>query len=654
MTKDPDADYKFDGKVAETFVFSPLYTERVFYDLETDGEHPQYCNMTLCGALQQIYNEECDGWYEIAHVWEAPFTEEKLEEIRQVICKPDIQRIGFNNLNFDDLVLANLGVDVPEDGTEDAMLAIKTVCPGMPSHALKFLCWYLLGDLHWEQFELNQSGHRFEGGVVTDKLRAYHRKDLNQHRDIWDWIRERAYSETHLEAYKLDMAMKLPLKEMTFDGGTVVDVEKCKTTMDVLLAKKELIQAQVKIESGGQVKNANSNRQVGKYLALVEEFELNLTGTGEFQVKKKDLADITGMDDDTMRAWKPGMPLPENFSSVALLAWQMKDNETLRKYVKNYLAAADGTGMGGWIPNAYGISRAVTRRTLSKSFFKINFQNSTEAIDAFKLVPPGMLGWFIDSTQVENVVHIYESDDIARRQAYEEDEDWNEYVWLCNRILGTNKDKKELDSIKSKQVPHWSIYKLYKTVKLALNFGMGTRKFCKTLGLEQVVGKLLFGDIHRACPAIRQLQDKVEGCLQSQGYVQDSFGHIYTGPEEEAYKVVAYLIQGCGTGSLPKAQLRANYDTLHSWSQTLGVNVGPLCTTTHDENSGLLRLDLGEEVLTSILTDLMDNMTSKFSHKFGGIPLRAKLYLSIKNTADKKHHETKNYRSEIRFPAGCF
>lgn len=639
--------------IAASFEFSPLYSERVFYDLETDGEHPQYCNMTLCGALVQVYDEAIDGWAETVHVWEAPFTEEKLEEIRGVICKPDIQRIGFNNLNFDDLVLFNHGVQVPEEGTEDAMLAVKTVCPGLPAHGLKFLCWYLMGDHHWEQFELNQSGHRFEGGVVTDKLRKYHRKDLKQHRDIWDWIRERAYSAQHLEAYKLDMAMKLPLQEMTFDGGTLVDVEKCKTTMDVLLAKKELIQATVQVESKGAVKNANSNQQVGKFLALVEGFELSLTATEEFQVKKKDLADITGMEDEAMRAWRPGMQLPENFSSVALLAWQMKDNETLRKYVKNYLAAAEGTGLNGWIPNAYGISRAATRRTLSKSFFKINFQNSTEAIDEFKLVPPGMLGWFIDSTQVENVVHIYESQDIARRQAYEEDEDWNEYVWLCNRILGTNKDKKELDSIKSKQVPHWSIYKLYKTVKLALNFGMGIRKFCKTLGLDSSVGKEVFSDIHRACPAIRQLQDRIEANLCTFGFVQDTFGHIYTGYEEEAYKVVAYLIQGCGTGSLPKAQLRANYDTLHRWSEDLGCNVGPLCTTTHDENSGLLRLDLGEEVLSAILTELMDNMTTKFTHKFDGIPLRAKLYLSTTNTADKKKYETKDYRRHISFPSKC-
>lgn len=621
--------------------------KRVFYDLETDGEHPQYCNMTLCGALVE------ENGVDEVFVWEAPFTPEKLEEIRSVICKPGVQRIGFNNLNFDDLILANYGITVPEEGTEDAMLAIKTCLPGLPAHALKFLCWYLLGDPHWEQFELNQTGHSWDG-KITPELRKYHRKDLEQHRAIWDYIAELVYSPTHLEAYKIDMAMKLPLQEMTFEGGTLVDVPKCQITLVDLISRKEIIQREVQSISGGVIKNANSNRQVGRYLANVEDFELNLTGTGEFQVKKKDLAEITGMTEEQMRSWKIGDPLPENFSSVALLAWQMKDNENLRKYVKNYLTAAEATNCDGWIPNAYGVSRASTRRTLSKSFYKINFQNSTEEIDAFKLVPPGMLGWFIDSTQVENVVHIYESNDIARRQAYEADEDWNEYVWLCNRIHGKEEDKKYWDSIKSKQVGHWTIYKLYKTVKLALNFGMGIKKFCATLGLEYAVGKSLFEDIHKACPAIRHLQNKVEANLKHNGYVQDTFGHIYTGYDDEAYKVVAYLIQGCGTGSLPKAQLRANYETLHKWSDDMGCSVGPLCTTTHDENSGLLRLDLGEEAISCILTELMDNMTSKFSPKFDNIPLRAKLYLSVTNTADKKHHETRNYREAINFPAGIF
>ena len=624
--------------------------DTVYYDLETDHQHPPYATMTLCGALVEyenpvMVNEEYVT--EEVFIWEAPFTEDKLAEIRDCICRKDRIKVGFNSLNFDDLVLANYGCQVPEENAHDAMLAIKTCYPGLPAYALKFLCWYLLGDFHWPEFELNQTGHRF-GREVTPELRAYHRYDLVQHKKIWEWVRDTVMTPRHWDAYQLDMSMKFPLEEMTFEGGVYVDVSKCEETLADLQIRYNDIQTAGQAISEGKIKNVNSGKQVAKYLSEVEDFELNLTATGEFQLKKKDLADIVGMTDEEMRKWRPGDEAP--FSTIAMLAWQMKDNETLRKYVKNYHAAAVGTNVDGWIPAAYQVSRAGTRRTLSKSFYKINFQNSTEAIDEFKLIPPGYLGWFIDSTQVENVVHIHESSDIARRAAYEADPEWNEYVWLCNRILGTTKTKKELDSIKSKQIPHWSVYKLYKTIKLALNFGMGVKKFCKSLGIDIKIGRKLFDDIHRACPAIRNLQAYVESEIATHGYVTDVFGHIYTGYEEEAYKVVAYLIQGCGTGSLPKAQLRANYDTLHAWSDRLGTAVGPLNATTHDEQSGLLRLDLGEEVINQILKDLMLNMTTKFNHKFDDIPLRAKLYLSTTNWKDRKDHEQPNWQQRITIP----
>lgn len=611
---------------------------KLYYDLESDSEHPQYANMSLFGGL-----EVWDDGEEVVHVWEAPFTEEKLDEIRFILCRKDVMRIGFNNLNYDDLVLANYRITVPEENTHDAMLAVKTCFPGLPAHGLKFLNWYLLGDPHWPEFELRQQGHKFDG-EVTQNLRLYHREDLNQHRAIWEYIEPFVTLQNHWEPYCLDMRMKFPLQEMTYEGGTLVDVPKCESTMIDLIARQAEIQERMKLITEGKIQNANSNKQVGKYLVGVENLVLAFTESGEFQVKKKDLVDIVGSTEEEMRAGK----LPEGMSEVALLAWQMRDNETLRKYVKNYLTAAMETNCGGWIPNAYGISRAATRRTLSKSFYKINFQNSTEAMDGFMLVPPGFLGWWVDSTQVENVVHIYESNDIARRKAYEEDENWNEYVWLCNRILSSNKTKTELEAIKSPQIPHWSVYKAYKTAKLSLNFGQGATAFSGKLGLDIKKGREVFADIHRACPTIKQLQNKVEASLQLHGYVQDTFGHIYQG--DEAYKVVAYLIQGCGTGSLPKAQIRANYETLHKWSDQLGVNVGPLCKTTHDENSGLLRLDLGEEVITTILCEIMDNMTKRFSPKFDNIPLRAKLYLSVTNTADKKLYETKNYLQGINYP----
>lgn len=118
--------------------------------METTNEFPQYCEMTLCGILAV-----CDEG-ETVFTWEAPFTQDKLDDIRDILCDPEAMRIGFNNLNFDDLILANYGIIVPEENTHDAMLALKTCFPELPSFGLKFNCWYLLGDPHWEEFEMLQ------------------------------------------------------------------------------------------------------------------------------------------------------------------------------------------------------------------------------------------------------------------------------------------------------------------------------------------------------------------------------------------------------------------------------------------------------------------------------------------------------------------
>jgi hypothetical protein len=115
------------------------------------------------------------------------------------------------------------------------------------------------------------------------------------------------------------------------------------------------------------------------------------------------------------------------------------------------------------------------------------------------------------------------------------------------------------------------------------------------------------------------------------GYVEDVFGHIYTGDVRKAYKILAYLVQGCGTGSLPKAHIRANYDTLRKYD-TDRVYAGPMCGTTHDENSFRLNLRLGGDCIIAILSECMYNMTDRFSPLFDGIPLRAKMYLSRTTT----------------------
>ena len=125
--------------------------------------------------------------------------------------------------------------------------------------------------------------------------------------------------------------------------------------------------------------------------------------------------------------------------------------------------------------------------------------------------------------------------------------------------------------------------------------------------------------------------------LASKGYIQDPFGHIYTGDPEQAYKVVAYYVQGCGTGSVPKAMARAIWDELQKLNQVDGYEKRALMTTlTHDEIGFRIHLSVTADVIFSTLWRCLDCMEGRFSPYFDGIPLRAKLSVSITTAADAK------------------
>lgn len=314
------------------------------------------------------------------------------------------------------------------------------------------------------------------------------------------------------------------------------------------------------------------------------------------------------------------------------------------------------------IPKSYSLSGARTRRFLSGSRFGINFQNQNKRSKVVQLVPPGWLGCWIDSTQIENVVHIWASADDRRRADYEANVVWNEYVWLCNEIQGGNRSREELDKIDSPVNPDWSVYKQFKTCKLALNFGMGIPLFAKTTGITQKNAGKLFDQIHKACPAIKRLQNLVREQIVEDGFIQDPFGHIYSGRSKEAYKVVSYLVQGCGTGSVPKAMTIANYETLHSLDSVAPLyrhfvkhpfrsiySYGVLTGTTHDECAFRISLDLPTNEIVRLIRECLYNMEEKFSDKFNGIPLRAKLSVSITNAAEavELNHRSKTFEAEL-------
>lgn len=580
----------------------------LFYDIETDHQFPQYCSIRLigvqygfCGSAINFNDPNCA----------------EAQRFREALADPSIVKVGFNNCNFDDIALQRHGYPVNPINRHDGYLMMKCIAPRLASYALKYINWFYFNDPHFPEMKLQRwmKKTKLDWKYVPEHiLSPYLKHDLFQHMQVfklaWDIVQE----DRHWDAYALDLSQGYVTEEMILDGGLWIDKKKAVTQIALLQNRKEDLDYAAHVISDGEITNANSSKQLGAYLDE-EGFELELSSNGDFAVRKSDLVEL------------------REKSPIAECAYQIRGINAELSQIVNYNEAAQEHS-NGWIPYAVSISSARTRRFLSGSYYGINFQNPSKAVKKIQYVPPGWLGTWIDSTQVENVIHIYESEDDARRRAYEADPDWNEYVWLCNRIQRMEKDKAYWDSLPSPQIPNWSIYRQFKTVKLGLNFGMGPKKYAKSTGLDVKLAYDSFDLIHEACPAIHRLQDKVVKLIKRKGYVQDVFDHIYSGTSQAAYKVVAYLIQGCGTGSLPKAQLRANYETIHQYDSGYKKN-GLMCGTTHDESAMRIRLSLGPDKIFALLQELMFNMTKRFEHKFDKIPLRAKMYLSTTNTPEE-------------------
>lgn len=592
----------------------------MFYDTETDHQYAPYAKLKTISVQYGFTGR--------------PIMVDRAsrrKEFRKALRDPHMLKVSFNGINFDDVVLPRHGYKINALNRHDVFLMFKAIAPSLPAFSQKFAAFYYLGDPHFPEHEILTWCKRNDEPMwkaPRSLLNRYNQHDVKQLVDLfrvaWDII----IRPEHWKAYLLDNFVGEPLLEMETEGGLYIDGPGCWRGLQRL---QKIIQQQTQraLElTMGVVSNPNSSKQLSFWFRFFDELELEMTEGGEFCVKKSVLVSL------------------KDTNPLADCAYKIREANGTIKYFENYLnALADETyneiNGPNWIPTAFSVSSARPRRFTSSSYYRLNFQNANEHAKEVQIVPPGQLGFFFDATQIENVVHIYESDDHARRQAYEDNPNWNEYVWLANEILGTDLDKAELDNKELHPfpaIPHWSFYKGYKTGKLAINFGMGINSFCTLYQLERDMGEETFDRIHTACPAIKQLQQRVACDLRQQGYVSDVFGHRYTGSVSKAYKVVAYLIQGCGTGSLPKAQIRANWESLRRFDKRMPARIahssgkcGLMCGTTHDENGGRIDLRLGSENILQLLQKMHFNMTEKFSPLFDDIPLRSKCYLTKTN-----------------------
>ena len=712
----------------------------MFYDIETDSQYCQYCNIKLIAYQVGLHSEPLlvEGY--------------NREDFRRLLAS-NIMKVSFNGINFDDVVLMREGYYVNPENRHDMYLAVKTVAPDLPAYGLKYLNnrYSFKADDHEPERQLHNWMHinRKSMWEAPEKLlAAYCKHDVKQTCFLFKLVWEIVQRPDHWEAYtNIELGMGEALHEMTLYGGEYVDTEKTETKIAELGQEvcndTKLVQelsamiVEMKLETNkgyvpkSSILNPMSNKQVQDFYGKKHVPKAFLLGKEDYSEKHSmyrpwvhNARGIAGgvvfedalKEDDEPELIEPVKEEDNIRDKVKKLIRNVRENQKVIGYLRSYCTAANyerqsrdsrdnnffvrqscslgngnsrgrvkpkwirreaNTGNGDSndndklikIPKSYSMSRAITRRFTSSSQFGINFQNQNKKSKIAQAVPQGWLGVYIDSTQIENVVHIWASEDRDRRKAYEADKEWNEYVWLSNQVLGTNYNKATLEEMTSDVNPTWTVYKQYKSGKLALNFGMGVDKFMEMTGLSKKDALITFAKIHKACPAIHRLQEMVRKKLLSGEKIRDPFGHIYAGTANKAYKVVSYLIQGCGTGSVPKAMIAACYNTLHleldSVTPIYEPNVyhpykrkymyGVVCGTTHDEISLRISLGLPTWKIVKLIKDLMYDMEGRFQSRFAwnkedkGIELRAKLAVSLTTAADQieLNHRADDFKTRL-------
>ncbi len=503
-------------------------------------------------------------------------------------------QIVMHNAKFDLDVLNRNGWDMKHLRVWDTMLMAKVLYEHLPSYGLKQLMWSYLGDVHLPKQEIEEwftkHGHPRNGAdmglLPRDMLVRYNMKDCEGTLLLFWMFYEGIRREGLMKSCLIEHAVLNPVRRMEHNS-LLIDRPWVKKQVEALDTKlKSLIKKGKRLANDPDF-NISSIPQL---TAIIEESGIILprSDKGNIQFDKR---------------IRQGVDHP-----LAALKSEIAETAKLKAtYYDNLLRATENQTTV--YPN-FQISEAATRRFSSRGIgdIKLNWQNFPQAARRAVIVPKGRIGWWFDYKGIENVLHIFFSGDRVRRKAYESDPNWSEYLWLGEKLLGERITK---DHPK---------YRMIKSTKLGMNYGMGARKFAAYHNLPLGEAQAMFRRITDACPAINQLQRKVAAQLSKRGYVQDPFGYRYHGSPDKAYKVVAYMIQGCAAALMKCALVRVD--------QIKGVLIH---NVVHDD----LFVTTPQEGAKRLARQVRDAMID-FSDLFDGIPLRVECCMSTTSWGDKK------------------
>ena len=150
----------------------------MFYDIETDSEFAPYAKLEMIGVQYGL-----SGKRELVETWG------ERKRFRERVASPDMIKVHFNGLNFDDLVLYRHSYPICEQNRHDLFLIAKTVAPDLPAYSLKFLSWFYFGDFHYPEMQimewLKKNGKESLYQAPKELLKNYCLHDVFQTKELF-------------------------------------------------------------------------------------------------------------------------------------------------------------------------------------------------------------------------------------------------------------------------------------------------------------------------------------------------------------------------------------------------------------------------------------------------------------------------------------
>src|SRR5271166_1397629 len=247
------------------------------YDIETAAPHPlpEGVKTDIKGAVSAAYAKLHMIAFRVGVSGEPELVDDSnRERFRRMLRDPNIIKVSYNGINFDDMVLWRYKYFVEPRGRHDMYLALKTVAPTLPSYSLKFVNKLYFGDWHepegrlWDWLKHNGSVRMY--AAPHDLLSEYCKHDVRQTVAVFRMIWEIVQRPLHWGAYrKLELKMAEPLHEMILIAGEYMDVEDIDNRIREAEIRKLGHNDKVVELTEGKITNALSAKQVSEYLPKV-------------------------------------------------------------------------------------------------------------------------------------------------------------------------------------------------------------------------------------------------------------------------------------------------------------------------------------------------------------------------------------------------